>query len=200
MPAPLRIPSAMRKRDRSNSQPFGRSPITEPPDSWIPVADENNYISMPPPHHMSPSISPSYPSQQLPKPVPPPPRPSTAAGPTTTSIRIRDYAYGSGARKRQEEVPRPVQTLQPPQRSTTPISQTSTRISDYGLLTSPPEERPPLPPVRPSSAMPVFREVVTEPNTPGQQERAGWKYNPRSWTTKKPDVRVLFSHSAAETH
>lgn len=175
-------------RSRSNSQPFGRSPINEaPPDSWIPVADANNFISMPPPHHMSsPAISPAYSTQTLPKPAPP----QQSNSEPITSIRVRDYAYGSGSRKRQEE-PRPIQTLQPPQRTTTPVSQTSTRISDYGLLTSPPEERPPLPPVRSSSTMPVFREVVTEPNTPGHSERAGWKYDPRSWAKKKIEVCLL---------
>lgn len=145
-PPPIRLESTPPPRNRARSK---SDPLAYPPDNWIPVADENSYISMPPPHHMSPS--PSAVSMELPArtsspaPVPPPPvvaEEATAETSTTSetssetippqpAARAKDYAYRAlGFRERDER-----QT----QRSRTPtvLSPSSTRISDYGILGSP---------------------------------------------------------------
>ena len=132
---------------RSKSDPLGY-----PPDNWIPVADENSYIAMPPPHHMSPS--PSTVAMELPvrapdpAPVPPPPilaeeataetstqsETSSETIPPQSAVRAEGYAHqASKLRERDEH----------PQRSRTPtqLSPGSTRMSDYGILSSPVNQR-----------------------------------------------------------
>lgn len=133
-----------RNRVRSKSDPLGY-----PPDNWIPVADEKSYIAMPPPHHMSPSPSPAVmePPVRIPNPAPVPPPPvvaeeaavetpttsesSSESTPSQSDVRARDYAYHASRLRERDE--------RPPQRSKTPtiLSPGSTRMSDYGILSSP---------------------------------------------------------------
>jgi len=129
---------------RSKSDPLGY-----PPDNWIPVADEKSYIAIPPPHNMSPSPSPvaMEPPPRMPNPAPVPPPPvvaeeatvetstvsetSSETTPPQPSVRPRDYGYHASKIRERDE--------RQPQRSRTPtiLSPGSTRMSDYGILSSP---------------------------------------------------------------
>jgi hypothetical protein len=187
-PIPIVVPSVSRKRGKSESQihsipirnatPSPPRPSTAiPPDSWIPTLDKDNHISMPPPHQMSPSVSPLYASQQLPKSGPPTPQQQhitvmrAVVDPQPgTSVLVRDYAYDNLTRGRSEGVRQPAQ-------HTSPVSQTSTRMSDYGLLTSPPQEK---------GSLRRGRGRESDASLP---EDSGWKYNPRTWTRGKSKVR-----------
>ena len=144
LPIHLTATPPLRNRTRSKSDPLGY-----PPDNWIPVADEKSYIAMPPPHHMSPSPSPvaMEPSVRIPDPAPVPPPPviaeeatvETSTGSETSSetappqpaARTRDYAYHASKLRERDE--------RQPQRPRTPtvLSPGSTRMSDYGILSSP---------------------------------------------------------------
>ena len=133
-----------RNRARSKSDPLGY-----PPDNWIPVADEKAYIAMPAPHHMSPSPSPVTMEPpvraQSTAPIPPPPivteetttetsvasETSSETIPPQSAVRAKDYAHHALKLRERDE--------QQPQRSRTPtpLSPGSTRMSDYGILSSP---------------------------------------------------------------
>ena len=123
-------------------------PLSYPPDNWIPVANDSSYIAMPPPHNMSPAPSPvtMEPPVRIPSsaPVPPPPviaEEATTETPTTSEVSSetippqpivrKDFAYHA-ARLRERDERRPQRSRTP-----TPLSPGSTRISDYGILSSP---------------------------------------------------------------
>ena len=84
-----------------------------------------------------------------------------------SSIRVRDYAYDAVQDER----------LRPPAQPSSPLSQTSTRISDYGLLTSPPQDK-----------ISIRRRREGESSASGT-ENSGWKYDPRAWARRKPNVK-----------
>jgi len=142
-PPPIQVVATPpRNRVRSKSDPLGY-----PPDNWIPVANDSSYIAMPPPHHMSPAPSPvtMEPPVRIPSsaPVPPPPivaEEATTETPTseTSSETVppqpavrKDYAYHA-AKLRERDERRPQRSRTP-----TPLSPGSTRISDYGIVSSP---------------------------------------------------------------
>ena len=148
---------------------------------------------MPPPHHMSPS--PSAVSMELPArtsspaPVPPPPvvaeeataetstasETSSESTPPQPAARAKDYAYRAlGLRERDERQP---------QRSRTPtaLSPGSTRISDYGILSSPQADQRKM-------KMPAQAQhfEIERSNTPTRE-----KMN-RSWSLRKKKEVMRF--------
>ncbi|KAF9226946.1 hypothetical protein BS17DRAFT_516261 [Gyrodon lividus] len=80
-PAPSTEPPFSRPTSVQNSAPSVRqAEINIPPDGYIPVADGNHNISLPPPHELHRNIPSPTPSQQT-------------TGPPPERVRSRDYIY-----------------------------------------------------------------------------------------------------------
>ena len=119
-----------------------------PPDGWNPVADRQSHIAMPPSRHMSPSPSSITlgPPVRVPAsaPVPPPPviaedatvetstTSETSSEPGSTQQTVRDHIY-SASKLRERQFQR--------SRTPAPLSPGSTRISDFGIVSSPQTDR-----------------------------------------------------------
>ena len=150
---------------------------------------------MPPPHHMSPSPSPvtMEPPPRMPDPAPVPPPPvvaeeatvetsttsetSSEAIPPQPSVRPKDYLYhASRIRERDERQPQR-------SRTPTPLSPGSTRMSDYGLLSSPQTDQR-----RGKAPVQVQHFEIERGGSPMRE-----KVN-RSWSLrkKKEVMRILF--------
>lgn len=149
---------------------------------------------MPPPHHMSPSPSPvAMEPVRIPNPAPVPPPPivteeATVETSTTTSetssetippqtvVRPKDYAYHASKLRERDE--------RQPQRSRTPtlLSPGSTRMSDYGILSSPQADQR-----RVRAPVQVHHFEIERGDTPTRE-----KMN-RSWSMrkKKEVIRIL---------
>lgn len=194
-PPPIRLvatpPPRIQNRARSKSDPLGY-----PPDNWIPPADDQSHIAMPPPHRMSPSPSPvtTEPPVRIPDPVPVPPPPvideeatvetSTASEtssetiPPRSAVRMKDYAYHASKLRERDEQPRPRRPRTP-----TPLSPGSTRMSDYGILSSPQVD------MRRGKAPVQAPHFEIERSTTPTREKMN-----RSWSLRrKKDVRKLQS-------
>lgn len=143
-PPPIRldVTPPPKNRARSKSDPLGY-----PPDNWIPVADDKSYIPMPPPHSMSPSPSSVILEHPVPVPspdlVPPPPvlaeeapaetsstsETSSETVPTQPVASSKDYVYRALKLRERDG--------QSQRSKTTALSPSSTRMSDFGILSSP---------------------------------------------------------------
>lgn len=144
-PPPIHVAATPPPKNRARSK---SDPLGYPPDNWIPVADDKSYIAMPPPHSMSPTpssvtLEPPVPVPS-PAPVPPPPvideeapvetsttsETSSETVPTQPAGRLKDYVYHAlKPRERDGQSQR--------SRTTAPLSPGSTRMSDFGILSSP---------------------------------------------------------------
>ena len=145
LPPPIHVEATppLKNRARSKSDPLGY-----PPDNWIPVANGKSYIAIPPPHDMSPLPSPVTLEPPVPvpgsAPIPPPPvineeapaessmasETSSDTVPTQPTVRLKDYVYHAlKPRERDGQSQR--------SRAPAPSSPGSTRMSDFGILSSP---------------------------------------------------------------
>lgn len=150
VPVPIPIPAPPLSHSPEKIQPMpsrnsARSPsrhsVDIPPDNWIPTADGNSFIAMPPPHEFS-----------IPIDANPTPRTNTRsldgndAGERGTrppsrqqhpQVRTRDYAYADTAPSGSAPQPPPSRP-----RTNSGASRGSTRISQYDLVSPPRNQKP----------------------------------------------------------
>lgn len=142
-PEPIPVSNSNGSRQyRANDEPIHPIPIHPPapspshpptsmlPDNFIPYANSTEDITLPPPHELvqdlSRPVSPATPTRS------PPTRGLSAAPADPSALRTRDYAYTND---HDQFVP------SNPSVPFSPQSKTSTRISDYDLVSRPSESR-----------------------------------------------------------
>lgn len=110
----------MRPRSIVNDMPSPRRAQANIPDNWIPQADKNGRINIPPSHALQPPLSPN--SSDAPLPVPPPfPERNVRHGEPSA----RDYAYSKP---------------QTPSLADSVPTSVSTKMSDFDILNPPPQQ------------------------------------------------------------
>ena len=154
---------------------------------------------MPPPHHMSPSPSPvdmELPARiSSPAPVPPPPviveeattetsatsETSSETAPAQSAALPKDYAYHASKLRERDE--RQFQRSITP----TPLSPGSTRISDYGIVSSPQVD-----PRKMKAPAQAHHFEIEKGTTMREKLNRSWSSRMRKEVTRTLTVTVLF--------
>lgn len=107
-------------------------PVDIPPDGYIPYADREEQIYLPPPHELSRPITPAEPPAPAPVMHPVQPSQASTSGAHDPDARGRIYAYSSSVPS--EGVPRTRSSASKPM---SPQSKASTTISQFDLVGAP---------------------------------------------------------------
>lgn len=191
MPVPNRSPEDIRPIPvRNIPRPPSCHSTDVPPDGWIPSADTNSFISIPPPHELSnPVPTPHTPRMPLPS--------DGYFVRDHPAVHTRDYAYAHQTPARR-----------PRTRTVSTASRGSTRISEYELVSPPRNPRVDHPDRSDTRTPRTVRSVIDDEGsgsgrrggdflsiherseTPGLESRGGTRPErmAEEWRSANPDV------------
>ena len=182
--APSQSPESIRPIPIRNSMPSPAPHSTRIlRDGFIPEADRDSVIRLPPPHELSvPVASPQASEQSLP-PLPPS-RPGSEKDPFGPTVHTRDYAYpqnGNPEQGRAHGVPR--------NRTTSSASRGSTTISQYDLVSPPrgshrPEGSSRYGPQSPRSVSNMLHAAVEDPGSERYYDRERRSRTPQASSSR----------------